>query len=107
MKITKNSTKIKVETNGISLIEQGDNIVMFGKPLPITNGEMQLNGTQYDIPTMDIDSFKGVITGDHESSLKKIIGRVIGLKKVGNKVTIDGIDFANKINAFAQFPRDM
>ena len=104
-KLTEN--KILVQTNGIKVLEESDNIIKFAKPLPITNNEVQLNGTRYDIASMQIDTFKGLITADHASNLKSIIGKVIGLEKEKNKVTIEGIDFAVKENSFAQFAKDM
>lgn len=103
----KQRNKLSFQTNGIKVIEESDNIVKFSKPLPITNNEEQLNGTRYDIESMEVDGFKGLITADHVSSLKTIIGKVIGLNKGKNKVTIDGIDFAVKQNALAQFAKDM
>ncbi len=103
----KKTHNVTVHTNGIKVIEQSDNVVKFAKPLPITNNEVQLNGTKYDIDSMDISTFKGLITADHASNLKSIIGKVIGLAKGKNKITIEGIDFAVKENAFAQFAKDM
>lgn len=99
--------KVSFTINAIKPIEESENIVKFSKPLPITNNEPQLNGTKYDIETMDISLYKGLITADHRDSLRSIIGKVIGLNKEKNKITIDGIDFAVKENAEAIFAKEM
>jgi hypothetical protein len=99
--------KVSFTINAIKPIEESENIVKFNKPLPITDNSVQFNGTKYDIETMDISTYKGLITADHQDSLRSIIGKAIGLKKERNKVTIDGIDFAVKENAEAIFAKEM
>jgi HK97 family phage major capsid protein len=103
---TKNMVS-KFNLNGISVNEKNDRVVMFGRALPITNDEPQYNGTRYDIKTMNVDGYKGLVTVDHENSLRSIIGKVIGLNKGDKKVTIDGIEFAIEENAEAIFAKNM
>lgn len=105
MKNKKNILDIQI--NKIKALETSDNIVKFSKPLVITDNTEQFNGTRYDIPTMNIDSYRGHLTINHSDDVQDIVGDVIGLQKEKNKVTIDGINFAIKENAMAQFAKDM
>lgn len=82
-------------------------VVAFDGGLVITDDSEQRNGTRYDIPTMDLSEYKGQITADHSMSITETIGKVFGLRKDANKVTIDGIKFAVKENALARFAYDM
>lgn len=99
-------SKTVLETNKIKMSDSGE-VVMFSKPMPITDNSEQYNGTRYDIPSMDISGFKGHLTVNHSGSIMDIVGNVIGLQKGRNKITIDGIKFAVKENAMAQFAKDM
>lgn len=105
MKFKNKITDINV--NKIKVLEVSDNIVKFSKPLVITDDTEQFNGTRYDIPTMKIENYRGHLTVNHSDDVQDIIGNVLGLQKTKNKVTIDGIDFAVKENALAQFAKDM
>lgn len=82
-------------------------VIAFDGGLVITDDSEQRNGTRYDIPTMDLSEYKGQITADHSRSITETIGKVFGLRKDANKVTIDGIKFAVKENALARFAYDM
>ena len=104
-KITKNIFSVPVETNALK--DVGDGVVEFSKSQVITDDSTQYNGTKYDIKSMDISEYKNTITADHESSIEKIIGETIGVKKGRNRITIDGIRFAIKESALGKFAYDM
>lgn len=95
-----------VEANAIK--DQGDGLVMFSRPVTITDTSEQWNGTKYDLKTFDIAGWNLLLTADHSSIIQKVLGKVIGLKKVGNnRVTIDGIVFATKQNPLADYAYNM
>ncbi|MFA5300261.1 MAG: hypothetical protein WC389_18895, partial [Lutibacter sp.] len=96
-----------IQLNKIKVLEVSDNIVKFSKPLVITDDSEQFNGTRYDIPSMKIESYRGHLTVNHSDDVQDIVGNVLGLQKTKSRVTIDGIDFAVKENALAQFAKDM
>lgn len=101
----KNNFIVAVEKNAIK--DQGNGVVNFSKPLVITDDSEQRNGTKYDIKTMDISEYDGMITADHSMSIQEIIGETFGVMKGRSKVTIEGIKFAVKESALAQFAYDM
>lgn len=74
--------------------DEGDGVVSFPNGLVITDDSIQKNGTRYDITTMDLSEYKGQLTADHVDRLDSIIGRVSGVAKVGNKVTVGQMKFA-------------
>lgn len=91
-----------------SLVDEGNGTVRFKNGLVITDNSEQRNGTKYDIGSMDLAEYKGVLTADHRSSIESIIGKVVGTRKVASrKVVIDAIQFAIKENALARFAKDM
>lgn len=98
---------LTVAVNKIKVVEQSEDTILFSRPLVITDSTQQLNGTQYDIGSMDVSSYKGLITVNHSSGIQDIVGKVVGLAKGRAKVTIDGIKFAVKENAMAQFAMEM
>lgn len=99
MKVTQNRV-LEVIKN--SLTDEGEGVVSFKPALIITDNTRQRNGTQYDIETLDITKYAGQLTADHEDKLRNIIGRVEGVKKNGNTVTIDRIIYAVKENPHAR-----
>ncbi len=104
----KSISSFTVDTDDNKVKETGDGILMFSKPVVITDNSEMWSGAKYDIPTLDISQYKGKLTADHRSSIQYLIGDVIGLKKVANrKVTIDGIDLAVKENPLADFVKRM
>lgn len=105
-KETKNVAEFSV-SNKIKVLSDGDGIVKFSKPLAITSETEQYNGTKYDIKSMDISNYKGLVTIDHSYSIKDIVGKVIGLKKENKKVTIEGIKFAIEHSALAMWAMEM
>jgi HK97 family phage major capsid protein len=90
-----------------SLVDDGEGVVSFSKPLTITDNSEQRNGTRYDIKTMDLSEYDGMLTADHSSSITEIIGETFGITKGRTKVTISGIRFAIKESALAQFAYNM
>src|SRR5690606_17664978 len=87
--------------------DDGEGVIKFKKPLTITDDTEQLNGTRYDIKSMDISEYDGMLTANHSMNIQEIIGKTFGIKKNKNKVTIDGIKFALKENALARFAYNM
>lgn len=102
----KNKFVIKVQENALQ--DKGDGIIEFGvKGLTITDNSEQWNGTKYDIATMNIDNYGGLLTANHSGKIQDVIGRVLGLQKIGNRVVIKGIQFAIEENALALYAYNM
>ena len=97
----------KVDKNSIN--DKGDGLVMFGRAgLVITDDTEMWSGYRYDIKTMDISGYGGILTADHSRSIQSIIGRAIGTRKVGGKkVVVDGFQFATEENALALYAYNM
>ena len=102
----KNENFITLEKNSI---KQGgeDDIVNFAEPLAITDDSRQWNMTCYDINTLDISDYDGVVTANHGQEISDVIGKVVNLRKNGNKVLIDGIKFAVKENPLAVLAKNL
>lgn len=95
-----------IEENAIKVM--GDDTLMFSKPVVITDNSEMWSGAKYDIPTLDISQYKGKLTADHIDRIQNVLGKVVGVKKVGNKkVTIDGIQLAVKENPLADYAKRM
>ncbi len=106
MNKNKNKISIKLVENSFSTSEDG--IIRFNSPLTITDTSEQWNGTKYDIKSMNISEYSGLLTADHSSRIESAIGKVFGLKKIANnRVAIDGLDLAVKENALALYAFNM
>ncbi len=103
MKTFKN--EIKVTQN--SYKDEGEGIVSFPKGLTISDDQVQRNGTRYDIDSLDISHYSGMLTADHEDKLKNIIGRVEGVKKENGRLSINRIVYAVKQNPYARLAYDL
>lgn len=82
-----------------SFFDRGDGVIEFPNGLVITDDSVMWSGTKYDINSLSIDEYPGQLTLDHIDSLGGdcLIGKVEGVRKQGNKVTVDRIRYA--INA--------
>lgn len=103
MKTFKNTAKISV-TNAR---ETENGTVSFAEPLAITDDSRQWNNTRYDINTLDITPYDGTVTADHGQKISDVIGKIINLRKEGNKVLIDGIKFAVNENPLAVLAKNL
>ena len=101
----KNNLSVHIDQNSVN--SEKDGVLSFNPPLVITDNTEQWNGTRYDIESMDISEYKGTVTANHSFFVEEIIGKVIGLKKEMNKVTIDGLKMAVKESSLARFVHDM
>lgn len=79
-----------------SFVDRGNGVVYFPNGLVITDDSVMWSGTKYDIESLNIDEYPGQLTLDHLDSIggDYLIGRVEGIKKRGNKVTVDAIHYA-------------
>lgn len=102
----KNENFITLEKNSIKQGDE-DDIVNFAEPLAITDDSRQWNMTCYDINTLDISDYDGVVTANHGSEISDVIGKVVNLRKNENKVLIDGIKFAVKENPLAVLAKNL
>lgn len=98
--IKKHHVGVLVEKN--AFIDEGEGVVNFPNGLPITDNNIQRNGTTYDINSMDISEYKGHVTADHIDKLENIIARVEGIEKNGAKVVVKKIKYAVKENPLAR-----
>lgn len=104
----KNGTQlVKRQLNNSSFVDEGEGLITFPNGLTITDDSKQFDGTSYDISTMTLDEFSGKLTADHEDGIQKVLGTVNGIRKVGNKVTIQSIQFAVKEHALAVYAYNM
>lgn len=97
-------------SDGIKLIKQGEDTLLFSRPLIIKDNSTQLSGTKYDIPSVDMSYFekRKHISINHSDDVRHIVGNVLNLKKGNKKITIDGIKFALKQNpVLSKFIMDM
>lgn len=100
------SIHFDIEKNAIKVID--DDTLMFSKPVVITDNSEMWSGAKYDIPSLDISEYRGVLTADHIDRIQNVLGTVVGVKKVANrKVTIDGIQLAVKENPLADYAKRM
>ncbi len=99
------TTTFRVSANAFE--DDGNGRVLFSNGLTITDSTEQRNGTKYDIASMDMSEYKGQLTANHSDRIQEIIGKITGLRKVANKVVVDGIEFAIKENALARLAYDL
>ena len=97
---------ITIEKNSVSAGKE-NNTVEFAEPLAITDDSRQWNMTCYDINTLDISDYDGVVTANHGQEISDVIGKVVNLRKDGNKVLIDGIKFAVNENPLAVLAKNL
>jgi hypothetical protein len=91
-----------------AFVDEGNGVIKFKNDLVITDNTEQRNGTQYDIPSMDLSEFPGKLTANHSSRIENVLGVVLGLRKIANKrVVITGIKFAIEENALARYAYNM
>lgn len=90
-----------------SLVARDDGVVEFPNGLTITDDSRMWSGWSYDIDTLELDEYPGQLTADHIDSLQNILGVVEGVKKQGNKVTVDRIRYAVKESAYAKLAHDL
>lgn len=105
MKYKQNKYSFEIEANSIK--DDGEGVITFSKGLTITDTSEQRNGTKYDIKSMDVSEYDGILTADHGWNIDKIIGKTFGLEKHSNKITIEGIRFAVNENPLAIFAYNM
>ena len=96
----KHVSSFKIEKN--SFVDAGDGILEFPEGLTITDDSVQKNGTRYDIPSMDISSYKGQLTADHDDRLSSLIGHVSGIVKEASRIAVRAIRFAVNENPYAR-----
>lgn len=97
---------ITIEKNSVNQGKE-NNVVEFAEPLAITDDSRQWNMTCYDINTLDISDYDGVVTANHGQEISDVIGKVVNLRKSGNKVLIDGIKFAVNENPLAVLAKNL
>ena len=102
---TKNQLQVSVSKN--SFVDKKDGLIEFPAGLTITDDSKMRSGTRYDIGSLDITNYPGQLTADHVDSLSTLIGKVIGTVKEGNRVAIQGIQYAVKENPMARLAYDL
>src|SRR5690606_20324667 len=60
-----------------------------------------------DIKSLNIENYPGQLTADHRDSLGTLIGKVDGVEKKGNRVSIKSIKYAIKENPYARLAYDL
>lgn len=105
MKTRKNISTFSIDKN--SFVDSGEGSLAFPAGLTITDNNEQHNGTRYDIETMDVSTYKGLLTANHSDQIQEVIGKIAGLSKLTDKVVVNGINFALKENALARYAYNM
>lgn len=105
MKLKRVINHLRVSEN--SIVDRGDGLIEFKEGLVITDGSEQRNGTKYDIKSMDLSEFSGVLTVNHDSEIQSIVAKVGGLAKKAGKVVIKSLRFAVEESALAVFTYNM
>jgi hypothetical protein len=88
----KHCVGLTIEKNALG--DEGEGIIRFPGGQIIIDGQQLRNGRKYDIESMVLDEYAGQVTADHWDSLETIVGKVINVRKDGDAVKIDGIQFA-------------
>jgi hypothetical protein len=88
----KHRVGLTIEKNALG--DEGEGIIRFPGGQIIIDGQTLRNGRKYDIESMVLDEYAGQVTADHWDSLETIVGKVINVRKDGDAVKIDGIQFA-------------
>ena len=102
-KTFKNVAKIAVK----NARETDNGTITFAEPLAITDDSRQWNNTRYDIDSLDIAPYDGTVTADHGQKISDVIGKIVNLRKEGNKILIDGIRFAVNENPLAVLAKNL
>lgn len=102
-KTFKNVAKIAVK----NARETDNGTITFAEPLAITDDSRQWNNTRYDIDSLDITPYDGTVTADHGQKISDVIGKIVNLRKEGNKILIDGIRFAVNENPLAVLAKNL
>jgi hypothetical protein len=98
----KQTNQLQISVSNDGFVDEGDGLVSFPGGLTITDDSVQRNGTRYDIASMDISQYGKQLTSDHIDSLDTLIGKTIGVAKVGNRVVVQAIQYAVKENPYAR-----
>lgn len=105
MEKLKNQLRVSVSNSGF--VDNEDGSVSFPNGLTITDESEMRSGSRYDIKSLDIDNYEGQLTADHRDSLGTLIGKVNGVRKMGDRVTIQGIKYAVTQNPYARLAYDL
>jgi hypothetical protein len=100
----KNQLRVSVSN---SFVDKGDGLVEFPNGLTITDGSIMRSGTRYDIGSLNVQDYPGQLTADHFDSLGTLIGKVNGVRKEGDRVVVNSIDYAVKQNPYARLAYDL
>lgn len=98
---------IKLDLKKNAIVDEGDGVILFPNRLVITDNTEQFNGTKYDIRSLDLSEYDGMLTANHTMEIQEVIGKTFGVEKDANQVTIQGIRFAIKDNALARYAYNM
>ena len=101
----KNQLQVSVSSGGFK--DEGDGVVSFLGGLTITDDSVMRSGTRYDIESLDISQYGNQLTADHNDSLGTLIGKVSGVTKEANRVSIQSIKYAIKENPYARLAYDL
>lgn len=100
-----NALHLDIDTNSIVLEEDG--VLRFPNGLTLTDDSEQWNGTRYDINTLDLSQYKKRMFADHEYGVRSIVGNMLDIYRVGNKVVTNGVRFAINENPTARLVYDL
>ena len=103
----KHKNQLQVSVSNGSFTDEGEGVVSFPGGLTITDNSVMRSGTQYDIDSLDISKYSGQLTADHVDSLGTLIGKVSGVTKEANRVSIQSIKYAVKENPYARLAYDL
>lgn len=103
----KQKNQLQVSVSNDNFVDDGDGVVSFPNGLTITDDSKMRSGTKYDIKSLDVKNYPGQLTADHRDSLQTLIGKVKGVTKKNNRVSIKSIQYAIKENPYARLAYDL
>lgn len=105
MEPKENRIDVVIDKNAI--VDDGEGTIRFSGGLTLSDDSTQMDGTKYDIPSMDISRFDGTVLADHDYSVQAIVGKAFGVAKSANRLVAEGVMFAIKQSSLARFVYDM
>ncbi len=90
-----------------SIVDQGDGVIHFSNGLTLSDESEQLNGTRYEMASMDLSRFDGQVFANHDYDVQALIGEAMGVAKQGTRLVAQGVRFAINQSPLAAFVYNM
>jgi len=91
--LVRHAIRLPIDKNAI--VKEGEDTLLFPNGLVLTDTSTMWDGMRYDINSLDISQYNRRVFADHNYDLENIVGTMINVYKLGDKVLTDGIQFAS------------